>query len=360
MAFKGITFASQNVTPKNDGGLYQAHHGDGILWGCSMNISGDDLVIQSGEFIMGGRYIQVDGATNVDLSGRTLQTGYIQVIMNADLTQGEGNQWYTTFVESATTTFPALTQEDINSTGTLYQVQLAIVEISGGNLTNISGRLRSSTVPLYYFDNLGNKILVGEMTYDAAGGGRSNYYDSNGDLRGGVGVYGNYMHLYGNGDTVRVRPNGRGSTAGQTLFNTDGSVDFSGNINVGGNIDVTGNITGFTSYDNDDISTSLSLSVNSWTELRKFTDLKNGIYIGMGYVVFTPNSNSGGRLRLGISSGPSTSGGQSITSCYFTGTTAVYLAVPFIANSVTSLYLYAHSTVAGSVGLRRIRYAKVG
>ena len=99
MAFKGITFAGQNVTPKNDGGLYQAHYGDGILWGCSMNISGDDLVIQSGEFIMGGRVVQVDGATNVDLSGRSLTTGYIQVIMNADLTQGEGNQWYTTIVE---------------------------------------------------------------------------------------------------------------------------------------------------------------------------------------------------------------------------------------------------------------------
>ena len=146
MAFKGITFAGQNVTPKNDGGLYQAHYGDGVLWGCSMAISGDDLVIQSGEFIAGGRVIQVDGATNVDLSGRTLQTGYIQVIMNADLTQGEGNQWYTTFVESATTTFPALTQDDINDTGTLYQLELAVVQISGGNLTDINREIRSSVL----------------------------------------------------------------------------------------------------------------------------------------------------------------------------------------------------------------------
>lgn len=217
MAFKGITFAGQNVTPKNDGGLYQAHHGDGILWGCSMNISGDDLVIQSGEFIMGGRVVQVDGATNVDLSGRTLQTGYIQVIMNADLTQGEGSQWYTTFVESATTTFPALTTGNINDTDTLYQLQMAIVQVSGGNLTSV-------------YSTMSNSILIARPQINGTGDARI-FTTSNGSyfaqLLGG-GVYADstgYLTLFGGNnasESVYIRPNGAFNESGQIKFKPNG------------------------------------------------------------------------------------------------------------------------------------------
>ena len=147
--FKGITFSGQNGRPQDDGALYMAHYGDGILDGCAMSISGDDLVIQSGHFIMGGRVVHVDGATNVDLSGRGLTTGYIQVIMNADMSKGEGLQVYSSFVESATTTFPTLTQDDINGTDTLYQFELAVIQISGGNLSSIIQSMESSSVMVY-------------------------------------------------------------------------------------------------------------------------------------------------------------------------------------------------------------------
>ena len=214
MAFKGITFAGQNVTPKNDGGLYQAHYGDGTLWGCSMNISGDDLVIQSGEFIMGGRVVQVDGATSVDLSGRTLQTGYIQVIMNADLSQGEGSQWYTTFVESATTTFPALTTGNINDTDTLYQIQMAIVQVSGGNLTSV-------------YSTMQNSILIARPQINGLGDARMWTTDNGayfGQLGGG-GVYADstgYLTLYGSNESVYIRPNGPFNTSGQVRIRTNG------------------------------------------------------------------------------------------------------------------------------------------
>jgi hypothetical protein len=92
MAFKGVTFAGQNVTPKNDGGLYASHFRDGILWGCGETLSGDDLVIASGEFIAGGRVCFVDGATSIDLSDRTISNGYIQVVMDYDMSQPEGSQ----------------------------------------------------------------------------------------------------------------------------------------------------------------------------------------------------------------------------------------------------------------------------
>lgn len=239
MPFRGVTFSGQNVTPKNDGGLYNAHYGDGVLWGCEMNISGDDLVIQSGEFIACGRVVQVDGATSVDLSGRTLQTGYIQVIMNADLSQGEGSQWYTTFVESATTTFPALTQGNINGTDTLYQLQLAVIQISGGNLTDITYSLVASNI-------VGNRNinLFGDETqvllYDAGGnafgafGGFTSqpYLEVAKRITGGTRVSGlrlassqaNSGIWYGDGGNMVIRPNGASDSNGQWYISANGQM----------------------------------------------------------------------------------------------------------------------------------------
>ena len=236
MAFKGITFAGQNVTPKNDGGLYQAHFGDGILWGCSMAVSGDDLVIQSGEFIAGGRVCFVDGATNVDLSGRLNNTGYIQVIMNYDLSQGEGSQWYTTFVESATTTFPALTKDDINDNDTLYQLELAIIQVSGGNLTSIYSSLTSSFLTaqsirpmgdgtanphLDFFGNNGD--MGGSLWFNENGNGDFRLYGiNNGSATGGMYMeQGGRTLVFGNNNNIHLRPNGVASTTGQvTLYPT--------------------------------------------------------------------------------------------------------------------------------------------
>ena len=138
MAFKGITFAGQNVTPKCDGGLYQGICNDGILWGCSMSVLDYKLTIQSGLFIAGGRVCQVDGATDVGTATGLLVNGYRRIYMEYDMSQPTGYQWTAKFDESASVSgFGALTQDAINGTGTKYQVELAIVEVSGGYLTSV-------------------------------------------------------------------------------------------------------------------------------------------------------------------------------------------------------------------------------
>lgn len=217
MPFKGITFAGQNVTPKNDGGLYNAHYGDGILWGCSMNISGDDLVIQSGEFIAGGRVCQVDGATNVDLSTRTLTNGYIQVVMDFDISKPEGSQWniHLPLIESATTTFPALTKDDINDTGTLYQLELAVVQISGGNLTSITSSLDpSKLVSDGILEFYKNGVLVAKIDQVNWSGACFTATSPNGNSLGGLRVEPGYgMDLMAlDGNPIHFRPNGNSNT----------------------------------------------------------------------------------------------------------------------------------------------------
>ena len=342
MAFKGITFAGQNVTPKNDGGLYQAHYGDGILWGCSMAISGDDLVIQSGEFIAGGRVCFVDGATNVDLSGRLNATGYIQVIMNYDLSQGEGSQWYTSFVESATTTFPALTQGAINDTATLYQIQLAVVQVSGGNLTSVYSSLSPSNVvytsPSGYLSQLG-----GTDAY------RSIQNFDNGTNFGGIAFdnTGSFpqTEIYANDGRIMFRPKGQSVSSVQVYLGNDGL--FHGGVGV----------------DSAYTAGSLSLTANTWTRVQSL-NVHQGTFIACGgCLIYGDGASSSARASVGIgaSSGGEGASHQQIqlntNSAYRLeiGTSAVFQTA-----TDTEISLWINPQVAKSVTDRYLKLVQVG
>lgn len=286
--FKGVTFSAQNVTPKDDGALYNAHYGDGILDGCSMTISGDDLVIQPGHFIACGRQCKVDGATSVDLSGRSLQTGYIQVIMNYDLTQGEGQQWYTTLVESATTTFPALTQEDINGvSGTLYQLELAVIQISGGNLTSIISQIGGSF--LVARDTINPPTLklvssVGEHGVLYASPDATNVRLANvsgGTTNSGLDLYDNGTPiLFAETNNIIFRPQGRNDNTKQVV------IDSQGQVRGGHKLILTENNT----------STSV---VAGYTGLKSET-LSAGVWLIEGQTCVRPNQAGVWSLHIGV------------------------------------------------------------
>lgn len=355
MPFKGVTFSGQNVTPKNDGGLYNAHYGDGILWGCSMNISGDDLVIQSGEFIACGRVCQVDGATNVDLSGRTLQTGYIQVLMNYDISQGEGSQWYTTFVESATITFPALTQNDINNTGTLYQLELAVVQISGGNLTSITSSIPYSGIIV----NNGNSIFYNDsninvqqelqfyinndfkgkifMTPDGPSFMRTN---SSGSSINGLAL-GPSSILSAGGGSIEFRPNGWNSSIGEVY------------------IDSTGQFIGGAKF----ISTSgsnVSVTANTTKGIGSINLVVGGAYMIWGTLQFTASSSTGTHRQIGFSSVSGTLGSNTNTVYMATSSAARHsISIPWDAG-VSTIYLnFNPGNSAGTVNAWEIRALRI-
>ena len=324
MAFKGITFAGQNVTPKNDGGLYQAHYGDGILWGCSMSLSGDDLVIQSGEFIAGGRVCQVDGATNFDLSTRTLTNGYIQVVLDFDMSKPEGMQWnpHTPLSESATTTFPALTQDDINDTGTLYQVELAVVQISGGNLTSVYSTMQTSSV--IYTTRTGRTLKLKD---DDNGNPRVESFLADGTRTGGIMFVGDGRTVvYGESNSIILRPNGAGATTGEMGLLATGE-------QWGGRSIKTG--TGSTS----------SITQNTLTTVRTITGLDaSGIYLLHGRMDFTPASSTGQWVRASIGHSTSASGQDAFCDMYRNATVASYANVMTFLTGYTTYYLMGVST----------------
>ena len=89
----------------------------------------------------------MDGATTFDLSNIILD-GYARIKAKIDLNNAASQvdtQQFSAVVETSTTAlFPALTQEDINNTGRIYEQELAVVKIEAGNVTSVTRQMGSA------------------------------------------------------------------------------------------------------------------------------------------------------------------------------------------------------------------------
>ena len=138
MALNGIIFEERNNTAKNWRRIFQNMHGDGILRGCDVTFTSNSITVGDGVFILAGGIISNDGADTIAVTP-TLTDGYVRLKCRVDMTQealetGPGQvEWLMEF--STTTTFPALTQEDINGTGSIYEGEIAVLQIVSGNIT---------------------------------------------------------------------------------------------------------------------------------------------------------------------------------------------------------------------------------
>lgn len=125
-------WAASNVAPIDDATLYQ-HFDDraGILAGCTVAINGTSIHIGAGRGIICGRVFQVvaedfPAALGANLLGRLL--------IRVD-TANAGAP--ISFVAQAANPLPALTQEDINRGGTVYEMPLATYNVSATAISDI-------------------------------------------------------------------------------------------------------------------------------------------------------------------------------------------------------------------------------
>ncbi|WP_258107276.1 hypothetical protein, partial [Christensenella minuta] len=139
-------------------------------------------------FILKGAVIENNGTDTIPVTP-TLTDGYVRLICRIDLTQeasetGPGQVgWVTDF--SATPTFPALTQEDINGTGSVYEGEIAVLQIVSGNITGITRQIGAAEIdaeklggklPEYYMPKIGgtfigNVILNANYAFQCIGSG---------------------------------------------------------------------------------------------------------------------------------------------------------------------------------------------
>ena len=142
--YQGVTFANQNVSPVDDAVLRRRLLSDGILTGCALTYSGYTLTMASGYLIACGRQIRRPQAENWAISDAT--SGYARVLMTIDMTRTSTEEVFdqvNTAIEYATSEdgFPELIQDDINTTGSQYQVVLAVVSLGTGGITGIVSKL---------------------------------------------------------------------------------------------------------------------------------------------------------------------------------------------------------------------------
>lgn len=158
MALNGLIFNQRNNDSKNWRRILHAILGDGIIRGCDITFTANSITIGDGQFILSGGVIANDGAETIFVTP-TLTDGYVRLKCRIDLTQkaqetGPGPvEWLTEF--SATTTFPALTQEDINGTGSIYEGEVAVLQIVSGNITDVTRQMGPSEIDA---EKLGGKL----------------------------------------------------------------------------------------------------------------------------------------------------------------------------------------------------------
>ena len=142
--FSGVTFAKQNVTPADDGLIRRALLSDGILTGCNFSYSGYTLSMRAGALIVCGRQIRHPSAQNWAVVGA--KSGYARLVLDIDLTKSSTKELFeqvSTTLEYATDEagFTELTQEDLNVSGTHYQIALCVVSLGEAGITGIVSQL---------------------------------------------------------------------------------------------------------------------------------------------------------------------------------------------------------------------------
>jgi len=156
MSFVGVTFDNQSVTAKNDGRIHRKILSDGIVTGCGLTHSGANLYIAAGGIMVCGRYFEAASIETVVIDDAT--SGYARVKIVIDTTKPATSEVFEQIgvqVEySVTNSFPALTQDDINSAGSVYEFELCVVSLDAGGIHEIlqypaiSGKVRYGTADL--------------------------------------------------------------------------------------------------------------------------------------------------------------------------------------------------------------------
>lgn len=142
--FTGVTFAQQKVLPSDDAIIRRASLSDGVLYGCEMSYSGSTLTMGSGQLLICGRQIRHPSAENWAIVDAT--SGFARLVLTVDLTKTSSKDSFEQVVDSieyATSQdgFSELVREDVNVSGTRYQVAACVVSLGTGGITGIVNQL---------------------------------------------------------------------------------------------------------------------------------------------------------------------------------------------------------------------------
>jgi hypothetical protein len=126
----GVTFPSQRVTPSDDGAVFAACVADG-LYGGTITTSGTSLRLTVGKIVACGRVIRIASQTDIAM---TQTSGPARLVLTIDKSKSAAQQ-VALDVQYGSDTLTSLTQQDINGSGTKYQVALCMASLSSSSTT---------------------------------------------------------------------------------------------------------------------------------------------------------------------------------------------------------------------------------
>lgn len=145
--FSGAFFSNRPLPSKSLGAFARAAVPDGILSGCAISYTGTALTVAAGQMIACGRVFSLPEAKTLALTGAT--SGLARVLVQIDLagTSSESEFEQVSFVIQYAATadaFAALTQDDVNASGTIYQMELCRAALSASGITSATVMVRTS------------------------------------------------------------------------------------------------------------------------------------------------------------------------------------------------------------------------
>lgn len=156
MAVKGITFDQQTVTARNDGFVNELVTGssDVLISSTTPAITSVNVItLYEGYMLIHGRLIHIDGTTNISVTpGSVLTNGVGRLLVHIDTSetstplsnpQLDIQEDYATTVQN----FRNLTQDDINTTGTVYEAEILRFTVSSGSISSLTTSL-STVMPM--------------------------------------------------------------------------------------------------------------------------------------------------------------------------------------------------------------------
>lgn len=170
MAFRGITFSKQTVSSNDDAHVYQLilSGRKGRTKGCGMTHSADNIFIDEGRFFVANRMIEVTSTETISTPVVT-STTYFRLVFEIDLTKANTSSDFTQGyfrILSSATDYPAITQEDLENGGSVYQLPFARFTKSVSGIDVFASELETIG-----FATGNTTIYVSKSGNDASGNG---------------------------------------------------------------------------------------------------------------------------------------------------------------------------------------------
>lgn len=161
----GVTFKNAKVRPLDDAAVFASVVTDGIANGCELSIAGATLNLGAGNIIACGRNLKVPAAQAIAVTGAS--SGYARLVLTIDLSASENQQIKLDLEYAASESgFSSLTQENINSAGTLYQVELVRVVLGSSGISHILSFASS------HADGVGMSYTLPRSLWEAVSSGK--------------------------------------------------------------------------------------------------------------------------------------------------------------------------------------------